>query len=138
MPSKTLATRTIAYMQENMITRVLLPDVVEFFCASKGTSFRTLPALPRHELSPENKARNDVQGWVVPVTSYGRLYDRMVRENITIAPNRSTAQTIATWIRDRLLPSIHAVGGPAIDPHSVSVHLERRGKSVSVVIYRCK
>lgn len=138
MGKKNLTTRTTDYMLDNLIVRVMLEDVLQFFTATTGETFRSLPQLSRRELTPEYKARNEVPGWVVPPTSYGRLWDRAQRDGVEPIPTRSTAITIAAWIHDRLLPSIAAVGGPVIDPETVSVHLEGEGEYAQVVIYRRK
>lgn len=122
----TLATKVIALLEREKRTRVSRDELVGFFAASRS-GFRSLPAYASDVLSPEGKARHEVKGWTVPQSELGRTGRK---------PDISVRNSLAAWIRDRLLPAIVECGGPALTMDQVAIHLEGFGDDVRIVIYR--
>jgi len=109
--------------------------LIGFFARKSGEAFLTLPAYSDAELSPESIARNTPRGWTVPAESFTRKVDG---EYAIVAPDESLKNSLRAFLRDNVLPNLPKVGGPAISPENVELHLSGYGDEATVIIYRRK
>lgn len=110
------------YLTAKKMVRVQRDAVIDFFTKKKG-GFLGLPAYTESALSPEAKARAEVQGWVIPASDWGRCE----------VADRSTGNSIDRWVKDRLLPAITTVQDLGITTEMVGIHYEGDNR---LVIYR--
>lgn len=127
MAKATLADRVITHLKATKATRVDRDELVRFVCGKGTGSFPRLPAYGATALSPEGKARGTLTGWTVPASCLGRTGR---------TPDVSVRNSLAAWVRDRLLPAIVACGGPTIPMESIALHLEGTGDQAVIVVYR--
>jgi hypothetical protein len=136
-----MASKIDAIVQQFYAMRFVKPrgwnrdGIIGFFARKSGESFLTLPAYSDAELSPESIARNAPKGWTVPAESFTRKVDG---QYAIVPPDESLKNSLRAFLRDNVLPNLPTVGGPAISPENVELHLTGFGEDATVVIYRRK